>query len=372
MQPLRLEPFRLERWFARYEFSVEHHLCASDCQSMTVADLLALEPGADAGLAGLWLGYTESQGDPALREAVAGLYETISPDDALVFVGAEEAIFLWALADLQPGDRVLVMEPCYQSLADVARSLGCRVEPWPLAFADGRWAPDMDLLRRAAPGCKAVVVNSPHNPTGMVMDAGAVAELDALSRDHGFRVFSDEVYRFLEAPGDLVPAACDRDPRHVSLGVMSKTFGLPGLRIGWMACRDMELISAVAALKDYTTICSPAPSEFLARIALGHRRALADRSRTVIAANTALAEAFFARHADRLEWLPPTAGPIAFPRLRGADDAEPWCRALAEEHGVLLLPGNVYGPDWKSHFRIGLGRDNLAAGLERLEAALAR
>ncbi len=372
MQRHHLEPFRLERWFARYEFSVEHHLCASDCQSMTVADLLALEPGADKDLAGLWLGYTESQGAPALRERIAALYQTVTPDDVLVFVGAEEAIFLFAHAALEPGDRVLVMEPCYQSLADVARSLGCVVEPWPLTRTDSGWAPDMDLLRRAAPGLKAVVVNSPHNPTGMVMGPDAMRELDALSKKHGFRVFSDEVYRFLEHAPDLAPAACDLDPRHVSLGVMSKTFGMPGLRIGWIACRDRTLLAAVAALKDYTTICAPAPSEFLAEIALGHWQALAERSRQTIAANRALAETFFARHADRFQWLPPTAGPIAFPRLRGVDDAEPWCRTLAEDHGVLLLPGFVYGPAWKAYFRIGLGRTDFAAGLERLEAALGR
>ncbi len=372
MQPLHLEPFRLERWFARYEFAVEHHLCASDCQSMTVADLLALEPGADKGLADLWLGYTESPGAPALRERIAALYETVAPDDVLVFAGAEEAIFLWALAALRPGDRVLVMEPCYQSLADVARGLGCRVEPWPLVAAGDGWEADMEFLRRAAPGCRAVVVNSPHNPTGAVMGPGAMAELDELSRGHGFSVFSDEVYRFLEDEADLAPAACDLDPRHLSLGVMSKTFGLPGLRIGWAACRDRALLAGMAALKDYTTICSSAPSEYLAETALGHWRALAERSRATIAANRALAEAFFARHTERLQWLAPKAGPIAFPRLRGVDDAEPWCRDLAENHGLLLLPGSVYGPRWAAHFRIGLGRAAFPEGLARLETALAR
>jgi aspartate/methionine/tyrosine aminotransferase len=190
-----------------------------------------------------------------------------------------------------------------------------------------------------------------------------------LAEERGFLLFSDEVYREAEhRPEDRLPAACDLSEACVSLGVMSKSYGLPGLRIGWLATRNARLLEAVAALKDYTTICSPAPSQFLAELALRHRQALLGRNLELIRGNLRLLDAFFARQEGRFAWLRPMAGPVAFPRLKG-EEVEGFCDRLREGSGVLLLPGSVFG-DRDNHFRVGFGRANLPEALARLERML--
>ena len=367
---MQLPPFKLERYFARYEFAVKHLLCASDCEAMTIAELLALEDGASEAFQDHWLGYTESAGDPGLRREIARLYTTVEPDQILVHTGAEEAIFLFMQAALCPGDHVIVHWPCYQSLFEVARSLGCTVTFWRAREENG-WALDLEELKEAIrPATRAVILNTPHNPTGYLMPAADQAVLVEIAREAGLLLFSDEVYRESEYdPADRLPAACDLDERAVSLGVLSKTYGLPGLRIGWVATRNAAVYRRMAALKDYTTICNSAPSEFLAAVALRRRQSLAARSRDTIAANLILLDDFFARHADRFAWVRPKAGPIAFPRLK-QDDAADFCHRLVTEAGVLLLPGAMYDHP-KNHFRIGFGRRHLPEALAALERFVA-
>ncbi len=366
---MRLPRFKLERYFARYEFAVEHLLCCSDCESLSVGDLLTLEPDSAERFAAHWLGYTESQGSPTLREQISQLYETISPEHVLVHGGAEEAIFLFMHAVLNPGDHVIVHWPCYQSLAAVAASIGCQVTRW-AARESGGWALDLDeLVRLFRPDTKAVVVNFPHNPTGYLMPKTSFLELVEIARSRGVTLFSDEVYRESEYQvADRLPAACDAYERAVSLGVMSKTYGLAGLRIGWVATRDSRILEQMASLKDYTTICSSAPSEFLAEVALRHRQKLIDRNVRLITDNLGVLDAFFDRHAWAFVWERPKAGPVAFPRFL-VGDSESFCHRLAEEAGVLLLPGTVFD-DQENHVRVGFGRKDMKRGLAHLEAFL--
>jgi aspartate/methionine/tyrosine aminotransferase len=366
---MQLAPFKLERYFARYEFSAKYLLCSSDCESLPVSDLLAFEPGAEEGLKKLWLGYTESPGAPGLRAAIGRIYNSIGPEDVLVHSGAEEAIFLFMHAVLAPGDHVVVHWPCYQSLAEVARSIGCAVDRWEARRENG-WALDLDELRRLLrPETKAIVVNTPHNPTGFLMPRPDFEALNRLCQERGLLLFSDEVYRELEYdPADRLPAACELNPTAVSLGVMSKTYGLAGLRIGWVASRNTAVLTRMAALKDYTTICSSAPSEYLAELALRHRARLAERNLGIIRDNLSLLDAFFAAHPDRFEWRRPQAGPIAFPRLLG-EDVEAFCDRLVAATGVLLLPGTMYDHPG-NHFRVGFARRNMPQALEQLEGFL--
>ena len=364
---MEIPDFRLERYFARYEFNAPYLLSSSDCESLTVKDVLALEAGAAEALQNLWLGYTEYEGDPKLRTEIAGLYENVEAKDVLVFSGAEEAIFVFMHAALQSGDHVVVHYPGYQSLHEIARSLGCDVTLWETHAADD-WELDLDFLRRnLRPETKAVIVNCPHNPTGYLMSPDKWRELLDLSREHGFRIFADEVYRFLEYDlADRLPAACEEAENAVSLGVMSKAFGLPGLRIGWLVTRDRDLYTRLCAFKDYTTICNAAPSEFLATVALRHRDALITRSLDIIRRNLALLNPFFAAHVDRFSWRPPTAGPIAFPALINGEDVETFCDRTVREAGVLLLPGTLYAPGL-NHFRVGFGRANLPEAIARFD-----
>lgn len=368
---MKLPPFLLERYFAEHEFTVPHLLCVSDCQTMTAGELLDLEPGSREALERLPLGYTEAPGGAGLRAEIAGLYTDLSPENVLVHVGAQEAIFTFATGCLKPGDEVIVHMPCYQSLHQVASARGCAVVPWVARHENG-WAPDPDeLARLVTPRTRAIVVNSPHNPTGYCLDRAAMERIVAVAARQGCLLFSDEVYRFLEYGVDEPPRpACDLYERAVSLGVMSKSLGLAGLRVGWVASRDKALLSAMAAVKDYTSICGSAPGEFLAALALRRRDVILERLRALTVSNLSLLDAFMDRHAGRLDWVRPTGGPIAFPRLASGGDAEPFCEKALRASGALLLPGRLYGDAWKAHMRLGFGRADFAQGLAALEEFL--
>ena len=368
---MQIPAFELERYFARYEFTTEFLMCTSDCESMNIHDLLQLEDGSDVRFSRTWLGYTESQGSLSLRAAICDLYETIQPEQVLVHSGAEEAVFLFMHAALQPGEHVIVHSPCYQSLAEVARSIGCEVSAW-MAREENNWAPDLDELNQLLrPNTCAIVINTPHNPTGWLMSRPEFIALHQFVHKNGLLLFSDEVYRESEySPADRLPAACDQGEYAISLGVTSKTYGLPGLRIGWVATHNREILQRMASLKDYTTICSSAPSEFLAELALRRRQALIDRNLEIIRANLELVDDLFSRHPDLFRWVRPRAGSIAFPSLLKGN-VEEFCDALVREIGVLLAPGSIFG-DSGNHFRLGLGRRNFPQGLAHLEEYLDR
>lgn len=366
-----LPPFEIERYFALHEFAVPYLLCASDVEPLSLRELLAL---ADDETRSLWddlvLGYTETLGSPLLRREIAGLYESLEPDDVIAVVGASEALFVLITALVRPGDHVVALWPAYQSLYDLARAQGAEVELVELRPEDG-WTLDVDRIAAALrPTTRAVIVNLPHNPTGMHLGAAEFDALAELVECHGATLVCDEVYRGLEQdPADRLPAAADRSPRAVSVGVLSKSYALAGLRVGWLATRDRDLLDAVAQVRDYTSLCSPAPSEVLGVIALRAAGALLERSRAIIAANLPLVDALMAEHAGQLDWVRPSAGSIGFPRYRGAEGIEAFNERLVREQGVLLLPGRVYGYG-DGRFRLGFGRSNLPEAVERLDRQL--
>jgi aspartate/methionine/tyrosine aminotransferase len=366
---MRLRDFALERFFARWEFAAEMLLCASDVEGWAMADLLAL---ADEDGRRRWdelsLGYTESNGLPALRAEIAGLYDSIGPDEVLVFAGAEECVFALHNVLLGPGDHAIVVRPAYQSLAEVAAATGAEVTRVELHESSG-WRLDPEELRAALrPSTRLILVNEPHNPTGGLSNRETFDRLAELAAESGARLIVDEVYRYLEFdPADRLPAGADALPGGVSIGVMSKSFALAGLRIGWVATRDRELLARLAAFKDYTTICSSAPSEVLALIALRASDRVLARNRDIVLANLPLLDRFFERWAGVFEWVHPRGGSTAYPRLLASMPVEEFADRLVRETGVLILPGTVFG-DEDNHFRIGYGRTNLPGALERLEA----
>lgn len=361
-----LAPFRIEQYYARHEFTARYTLSSSDAETVVLSDLLALEPDAGERLLSLRLGYTESPGAPDLRAAIAAIYERVAPEDVVVCAAAEEGIFAAYHALLQPGDHAVVETPCYESALELARSTGAEVTEWRRSYADG-WAYDIDALERALrPGTRLVYVNTPHNPTGTSMPRSVLDRIVELCAERGAWLFCDEVYRELEHdPARRLPSACDLYDRALSLGSLSKTYGLPGLRLGWLASRDRDALRRIIDLKHYTTICSSAPSELLAAVALRHRDVLAERNRSIIAANLPLLDAFFERRADRFAWVRPSASPIGFPRVHGVDETTALCERLVAETGVLLLPGGVY--DEPGHVRVGFGRANMPEALALLD-----
>ncbi len=369
-----LPDFRLEVYLGEHEFSARYHLTASDAETLTVAEVL----GADGlqELAALPLGYQPTWGSDGLRAAIAGTYETLAPEDVLVFAGAEEAMY-WILHELAgPGDHAVVTAPNYQSMESDPLAAGAAVDGLPLD-PERDWAVDLDRLAALLrPETRVVAVNFPNNPTGAVPDVATWEALLALCEERGVRLFSDEVYRGLEAPGaEPLAQAADRSETAVSMGVMSKAYGLPGLRIGWLATHDRALLGRLERRKHYTSICNAGPSELIATHALRRGAELRARNRAIIDANLPVFDAFFARHEDLFAWEHPQGGCVCFPRYRGADGVEAFTRDLLAEAGVVLLPASMYAsevaPVPADRFRIGVGRKDPEPALAAFDAFLA-
>jgi aspartate/methionine/tyrosine aminotransferase len=362
------DPFALERYFARYEFSTRYLLCSSDAQTMPIRDLLALEPGSMQRLGDLTLGYTESRGNPTLRQSIASLYERCDSESVLIHAGSEEAVFAFANVVLTRGDRFIVQFPCYQSHYSVAQALGAELSRWHSDLTH-EGAPDVDALERlVTPATRAILLTTPNNPTGYAFDRQEIDAVVKIARKYGLWLFSDEVYRGLEREAERIPAVCDLYERGVSLGGLSKAYGLAGLRIGWIATQDRTLYEKMAAFKDYLSICNSAPSEFLAELALQNREYLLERVRDIVARNLDCLDEFFARRAGLFEWTRPHAGTTAFPRYLGGSSAA-FCSRAVEEAGVLLLPSTIYDAG-DEHVRFGYGRANLPEALAALESFL--
>jgi aspartate/methionine/tyrosine aminotransferase len=366
---MQIAPFRIEEYMGKYEFSAKYLLSSSDAESQTIGELLAFEPGAHDAFLKHWCGYTESPGAPWLREVLAGIYQQISSGHLVVVSAGEEAIFLFYHALLTPDDHAIVETPCYESALTVPKSTGAAVSEWRRKPENG-WAHDFAALEKLIqPNTRAIYINTPHNPTGLLMRPEIFRRILELAAHHGIYVFCDEVYRELEHdPATRLPAACDFYEKAVSLGSVSKTYGLPGLRLGWLACRDIAFLQKIVSLKHYTTICSSAPSEFLTAVAFRHRQKLIDRNLQIVLSNLRLLSAFFARHPNIFEWTLPNAGTIGFARFKPQQDVQSFCEELIRRAGILLLPGAVF--DEPRHIRFGYGRRNMPEALAELDSWL--
>jgi aspartate/methionine/tyrosine aminotransferase len=326
----------------------------------------------------LRLDYTESQGASALRDLIAEGYEHVGQDDVIGLSAPEEGIFLTMHALLEPGDEVIVLSPCYDSLANVASYLGCRVVRWSLAEVPeppdgpGSWRLDFDTLASLLTlHTRLVIANFPHNPTGYLPTHQEWRSLVNMVAKIGAWLFSDEMYRGLEFdPADRLSSGCDLYERAISLCGLSKTYGLPGLRVGWLALQDVALRDRILGWKDYTTICASAPSEALAQIALSTGETLAARSVQIVRDNLGLADPFFARWREVFRWNPPLAGSVALVGLRSGS-AMAFCQQLLGEQGVLLLPSGGLGFG-DGHVRFGFGRLAFPVALDQLDRYLSR
>ena len=373
LAPRQLPDFRLEVYLARWEFAARHHLTASDAETLTIGELLEFAGGnALEDLLQTPLSYTPTWGTLPLLEAIAATYERVDRDHILTFAGAEEAMF-WALGEfVGPGEHAVVTVPNYQSMETLTLATGADVDGVPLRATDG-WTLDLDELEGLLrPQTRLVAVNFPNNPTGGLPDPQVFAQLVELCDERGIRLFSDEVYRGLERdPAHTLPQAADLSPTAVSLNVMSKAYGLPGLRIGWIACRDRALLERLERRKHYTTICNSAPSEYLATLALRAGERIRARNRAIIEANLPAFEAFFARWPEHLAWEAPRGGCVSFPRLLTGESTSTFCRRLVERAGVVLLPADIYASDLApvpdDRFRIGVGRRDPEPALAALD-----
>jgi len=374
--PAPLRDFALEVHFSRWEFKARYNLTASDAQSLSMAELLAMASDEDRqAFDELHLGYTETFGSPALRSEIAATYETIDSDHVLCFAGAGEGIYTTMKVLLEPQDHVIVVTPNYQSAETVPLAIaevsGVRLDP------DDHWSLDMQQVREALrPNTKLISINFPNNPTGAVPTQETINELVTLCRKRGLWLFSDEVYRLIERDDSIrLPQIADVYERGLSLNVMSKAYGLPGLRIGWIACQDRDALVRFERYKHYLSICNSAPSEKLAIIALKASEQILQRNRDLVRANAEVARAFFARHRALFEFSAPDGGCVCFCRYKGADGVDEFCRRLVDEAGVLLLPASIYRSDVaevpQDYFRLGLGRDFVPEAFDAMESWLA-
>lgn len=372
-----LPEFRLETYLGRWEFTARHHMTASDAETLTTGDLLALGgPVALEALLATRLSYTEPYGALDLRAAIAATYDACHTEDIVCFAGAEEGVYCLYRTLLASDDHAIVVTPNYQSAETIPASI-CAITGIALDEHD-HWTLHIEQVATAVrPNTRVIYINFPHNPTGKVLERERFDALVELCRRHGIWLFSDEVYRLIERdPAKRLPQAADAYERGVSLNVMSKAYGLPGLRVGWIACRNRDLLERMTRFKHYLSICNAAPSERLSLIALQNRDAVLDRTRTIAREGYAKVAAFLAEFPELFETYEPDGGIVMFPRYLGPDGVETFCRRLVEEAGALLLPASIYAsaltPTPADRFRIGYGRRALDEGLAAMRAFIRR
>ncbi|GAB2950638.1 aminotransferase class I/II-fold pyridoxal phosphate-dependent enzyme [Hafnia psychrotolerans] len=369
------QDFRLISYLSRLEQAVRFPLSSSYPESMNIETLFEIagaqhrQPFMQA-----MLDYPPLRGTPELLEAIAGTYDHINSGQIISFAGADEAIYASFLALLERRDHAIVITPNYQSLESVPMSR-CEVTGVALEAENG-WALEVEKVRAAMrTNTKVLVINFPHNPTGALISHAQLNELVSMCRERGVWIFSDEVYRLTEFnPADRLPQVADIYERGISLNVTSKAYGLPGLRIGWVACQDSAWLLKLERMKQYLSICNSIPNEMLTTLALNARDTILERVMNRSSANLQRLTDFLANHPQHFDVTQPKAGVLAFVRYKGAEGAEAFATRLVEGSGVMVIPSVVYAsmltPVSEDFLRIGFGRANLGEALEALEAWL--
>lgn len=364
--------FKLEEYLTHYEFTAPHLLCCSDAESFSMQEILKMASPDDKALWDtLRLGYTEVKGMPALRQQIAeSLYPTLAPDDISCFAGAEEALFCALHTLCEPGDHVIVLTPCYQSFLEIPRLKGADVTEVMLR-EENEWCIDPESIAKAIRhNTQGIVINFPHNPTGQVITPQELKILITICEAHNLWLVSDEVYRLLGAPQEgWAPPAAELYSKALSIGVMSKAFGMAGLRVGWIACQDRQLLQKIEYMRHYTSICNSAPSELLSLMALKNKDRILERNNQIVANNLQLLDVFMEEYHHLFEWIRPQGGCIGFVKYKDPEPIERFTERLVKEKGVLLMPALIY--DYPAnYFRIGFGRNNMPIALDKLKEFL--
>jgi aspartate/methionine/tyrosine aminotransferase len=373
---VRIEPFQLERWMTTYEVKVKWDIAESGIFPMSSREILDLLPPEEREteldrLLDLRLGYSEACGSAELRGLVAATYENTSPDEILVTTGAIEANFLLFNELLSAGDRVVAVKPAYQQLHSVAKAIGCDVALW-TPRDDGGFRFDLDDLRAlATPGTRMIVVNTPHNPTGAMLSEQELRDIYALAEELDAWILSDEAYRWLDLPGNppLAPPMRNLGPLSISTGTFSKPFGLPGLRIGWIAAPE-DVVRRCWGLRDYISLSPGKLNDALAVLAFRHRDQIVERTQRIVAENLPIAARWFAENADVVSWTPPQGGVLALMRYQLDLPSLELANRLAEDYSVMLAPGSAFG--YEGYLRIGVGTNPIifAEGLRETACCL--
>jgi aspartate/methionine/tyrosine aminotransferase len=364
----QFQPFLMERMMSKFEQDVEYNLSESGVHPITVRELLDDDPHLIDDLLATGLNYPHVNGIPELRRNIANLYDGAGPENVLVTVGAAEANYISTRTLLEPGDEIVIMLPNYMQIWGIARNHGLQVKTFHLREESG-WAPDLaELESTVTPATKLIAVCSPNNPTGRILTE---AEMDAIvtcAERVGAWILADEVYRGADRVSDEEnPSFYGRYDKVVATGSMSKAYGLPGLRLGWVV-GPPETVDDIWARHEYTTISATALSNKLAAYALSPavRPRLIRRTRGYIRQGYPILEGWMANHGDTLSLTPPDATAIAFVRYHLDINSTEFTERLRQEKGVLIVPGDHFGMDHFVRISFGLPEDYLVPGLDRI------
>ena len=349
---MKLEPFEMERLQSTWEHRVAWNLSESGVHPLRLEELVTAQEDR-AALLSQELGYTQTNGTLALREAIAALYYGARAEHVEVTNGGSEAncITLWHL--VEPGDEVVMMVPNYMQARGLARGLGAAVRPWPLVEDESRWRPDLAALESlVTPATKLILLCNPNNPTGACMTAPELDEVCRIAGRAGAWILSDEIYRGAELDVPETPTIWGRYDRCIVTSGLSKAYGLPGLRIGWVV-GPAPTVETLWGMHDYTSIAPGALNDRLARVALAHRGQILARTRGIVAANYPVVRKWIEERAPGLSHVKPEAGAIVFVRYRHAINSTTLVERLRDEQSVLLVPGDHF--DMDGYLRIGFG-----------------
>ena len=360
---MNIKEFKLERYFAKHEFNAKYLLSSSDCDGYELKNLLDVASRSELNLwENMKFGYTESEGNSVLRETILQYYKTKNIENVVV-ASPGELNFILMNVLLQAEDHVIAVGPCYQSLSEVVKSISCELSFWKPNYDN--WTFNIrDLKPLIKKNTKLIILNFPHNPTGSYLLKSELNEIAELARANDLYIFSDEMYsKLMVGDKEELPPISDLYEKGISLWGTSKTFGLAGLRTGWLVSQDKKLLQKIIAFKDYLSICNAAQSEILSIIALNHMDIFLQPNIKKIKRNILLFEKFVKRHSIFEKFIPPQAGSTSFVKLNIRESSLDFSNNLVEKKGIMTVPAEMFEHEEK-YIRIGFGRENLPEVLE--------
>ena len=351
---MKIDEFVMERWQSEWEHRVDYNLSESGVKPLTSEEFLSSEELEE--LAKTKLGYIQTNGTKELKETICALYDKVAPENILVTSGSAEANFLLMWRLIEPGDEVVFMLPNFMQIHGLMKGFGGKVKTFFLK-EDLDWNPDLDELKTTiTKNTKLIVVTNPNNPTGSQLSEESRDTILELSRWADAWLVSDEVYQGAEYDGIITESFWGSHQKAIVTNGLSKAYGLPGLRVGWMVAPP-DIARTAWSYKDYTSITISALSDKLAQIALSpeKRNVILERTRQIIRANFGILESWMDKQRGLFDCIPPKAGAIAFPRYSFAINATELAHRIREEKSVLIQPGDQFEVDY--HIRFGLGED---------------
>lgn len=366
---MKINDFKLERYFATHEFTAKYLLSSSDCDGYALNYVLEHASKHDLDLwQGLKLGYTESAGNPMLREAILQHYK-IKTIENVVVASPGELNFISMHVLLKSTDHVITVSPCYQSLYEVVKSIHCSLSYWKPNPENWEFNTN-ELEGLIKKNTKLIVLNFPHNPTGSYLTGKQLNDIVAIARKHNIYIFSDEMYQklIIDTIPEL-PPICDIYEKGISLWGTSKSFGLAGLRIGWLVTQDTDFLHKVVAFKDYLSICNSAPSEILSIIALNNSNKFILPNIQKIKKNVRIFKEFASEQDIIASFIPPKAGSTSFVKINIENSALDFSNQLVEETGIMTVPAEMFEQKEK-YIRVGFGRKDLPEVLDLFDEYL--